>query len=85
MNIGIITLFPGIFYTFLNTGIVGRSVAKGALRIKLWNLSKFNASYDGIVCGQNSGILLQADTLKQAFSQIHQYYKNNIRRIYLSP
>lgn len=65
MRIGIVTLFPELFTSFLATSMVGRAVASGALAVDLVNLREFglgkHRSVDDSPYGGGSGMVMRVD------------------------
>jgi len=66
MQVGIVTLFPELFGSFLELSFVGRAVASGALRVHLEAMRKHglgkHLSVDDTPYGGGSGMLMRPDT-----------------------
>src|SRR4051812_16662039 len=65
MHIGVVTLFPELFGSFLELSFVGRAVASGALRVHLEALRQHglgkHLSVDDTPYGGGSGMVMRAD------------------------
>lgn len=74
MKISIITLFPEVFETYLNTSILGRAQKKGKVKFELINLRDFGEGkhqvVDGRPYGGGAGMVLRADILAKALKSI---------------
>ncbi|URJ30188.1 tRNA (guanosine(37)-N1)-methyltransferase TrmD [Blochmannia endosymbiont of Camponotus sp.] len=89
MWLGVITLFPEMFYSIIRYGITGRSIRNGIISIKLWNPREFthnvHYSVDDRPYGGGPGMLMTIEPLKNAIKQAKNELGNNIKVIYLSP
>lgn len=67
MRVGVVTLFPELFTSFLAVGMVGRAVASGALVTRLMNLREFglgkHRSVDDTPYGGGSGMVMRVDCI----------------------
>jgi tRNA (guanine37-N1)-methyltransferase len=67
MRADVVTLFPELFETFLQTGMVGRAVRSGALLVKLRHLREHgigkHRSVDDTPYGGGSGMVMRVDCL----------------------
>lgn len=67
MRVGVVTLFPELFTSFLAVGMVGRAVASGALTVKLVHLREFglgkHRSVDDTPYGGGSGMVMRVDCI----------------------
>ena len=65
MRVGVVTLFPELFTSFLSAGMVGRAVASGALDVALVNLRELglgkHRSVDDSPYGGGSGMVMRVD------------------------
>jgi tRNA (guanine37-N1)-methyltransferase len=65
VRIGVVTLFPELFTSFLSLGIVGRAVQAGALSVRLMSLREFglgkHKSVDDTPYGGGSGMVMRVD------------------------
>ncbi len=84
MEINIITLFPGFFYSPLKIGILGRAVQSGFLKVHFANLRDFTEdnyqSVDDSPFGGGDGMVMKYEPLKKAVESF-----SNKKIIYLSP
>lgn len=73
MKISIITLFPEVFETYLNTSILGRAKKKGKVEFEFINLRDFGEGkhqvVDGRPYGGGPGMVLRADILAKALKK----------------
>lgn len=80
MTISIITLFPEVFETYLNTSILGRAQKKGKVIFKLIHLRDFGEGkhqvVDGRPYGGGAGMLFRADILAKAINKIRSHSKS---------
>ena len=67
MRVGVVTLFPELFTSFLSAGMVGRAVGSGALDVALVNLREFglgkHRSVDDSPYGGGSGMVMRVDCI----------------------
>jgi tRNA (guanine37-N1)-methyltransferase len=67
LRVGVVTLFPELFTSFLAVGMVGRAVASGALAVKLVHLREFglgkHRSVDDTPYGGGSGMVMRVDCI----------------------
>jgi tRNA (guanine37-N1)-methyltransferase len=67
LRVGVVTLFPELFTSFLAVGMVGRAVASGALTVKLVQLREFglgkHRSVDDTPYGGGSGMVMRVDCI----------------------
>lgn len=74
MKISIITLFPEVFETILNTSILKRAQNKGKVEFELINLRNFGEGKHQIVddrpYGGGAGMVLKADILAKALKSV---------------
>jgi tRNA (guanine37-N1)-methyltransferase len=65
VRVGVVTLFPELFTSFLSAGMVGRAVASGALDVALVNLRELglgkHRSVDDSPYGGGSGMVMRVD------------------------
>jgi tRNA (guanine37-N1)-methyltransferase len=70
LRVGIVTLFPEIFASFLSAGMVGRAVASGALAPTIVSLREFglgkHRSVDDTPYGGGSGMVMRVDCIVDA-------------------
>jgi tRNA (guanine37-N1)-methyltransferase len=67
LRVGVVTLFPELFTSFLAVGMVGRAVSSGALSVRLMNLREFglgkHRSVDDTPYGGGSGMVMRVDCI----------------------
>lgn len=89
MNFHILTLFPEMVMSGLNTSIIGRAVNKGLLSIEAVNIRDFAENkhnrVDDYTYGGGAGMLMQAGPVYGAYQSIAEKAKKQPRVIYLSP
>lgn len=89
MLLGVITLFPDMFQSIVHYGIVGRSIRRGILSLKLWNPRVFSDDryhkVDDRPYGGGPGMVMMIAPLRNAINQAKNALGNNIKVIYLSP
>ncbi|CAD83694.1 tRNA(guanine-N1)methyltransferase [Candidatus Blochmanniella floridana] len=89
MLLGIITLFPDMFNAITRYGVVGRSVRKGGLVIKIWNPRDFTYDQyhkvDDRPYGGGVGMIMMIQPLKRAINQAKNDLGCDAKVIYLSP
>ncbi|URJ23070.1 tRNA (guanosine(37)-N1)-methyltransferase TrmD [Blochmannia endosymbiont of Camponotus sp. C-003] len=89
MLLGVITLFPDMFQSIVRYGIVGRSIRRGILSLKLWNPRVFSDDryhkVDDRPYGGGPGMVMMIAPLRNAINQAKNALGNNIKVIYLSP
>lgn len=70
MKITLISLFPDLLATYLNTSILGRAVTKGLVEYQLINLRDYGEGVhqvvDGRPYGGGAGMVFRADILQKA-------------------
>jgi len=84
----VVTLFPALFSSFSELGIVGRACSKGILRLETVNPRDFapppHRNVDDTPYGGGAGMVLRPEPLHAALSSIKKSYPNS-RVIYPSP
>lgn len=89
MSVGIVTLFPEMFRIITDHGVVGRSIKRGVVYIKLWNPRRFvydrHQRVDDRPYGGGAGMLMTIEPLKDAIDQAKHVLGSNVKVIYLSP
>lgn len=89
MWLGIITLFPEMFHIITDYGVIGKSIKRGFICIKLWNPRTFacdlHQRVDDRPYGGGAGMLMKIKPLKDAINQAKNVLGNNVKVIYLSP
>ncbi len=87
MNISIITLFPDLYNSFLQTSLIGRAIQRGLVDIKLKNLfdySQAKSRIDAPVFGHNAGMLIKPNVIENAILEQDKSY-NKSYKIFFSP
>lgn len=86
MIIDIITLFPNMFYEFLNTSIIKRAIDKSLVTINIHNLRDYsnykNNQVDEYPYGGGSGMVLMCEPV---FNAIDALKKENTKVIMMTP
>lgn len=74
MNFHILTLFPDMVMSGLNSSIIGRAVAKGLLQIEAVNIRDYafnkHQSVDDYPYGGGAGMLMQAEPVYLAYESV---------------
>jgi tRNA (guanine37-N1)-methyltransferase len=89
MNFHILTLFPEMVMSGLNTSIIGRAVSKGLLSLETVNIRDYafnkHQSVDDYPYGGGAGMLMQAEPVYLAYESVAGKIEKKPRVIYLSP
>src|ERR1700712_4341959 len=91
MQIAVVTLFPELFTTFLETSFVGRAVNTGILRVHLEPMRQHglgkHLSVDDTPYGGGSGMVMRADTTVAAIeaAELSLASPERPRRVLLTP
>ena len=89
MNFHIMTLFPEMVISGLNTSITGRAIANGLLSIEAVNIRDYafnkHHSVDDYPYGGGAGMLMQAEPVYKAYEAITKDMDKKPRVVYLSP
>ncbi|MCR3755166.1 MAG: tRNA m(1)G37 methyltransferase [Candidatus Westeberhardia cardiocondylae] len=89
MKIGIVTIFPEMFVSITDYGIIGKAVKNGFLEITCWNprnfSNGFNFPIDGRPYGGGTGMIMLAKPIKQAIYAAKNYLGEGAKVIYLTP
>jgi tRNA (guanine37-N1)-methyltransferase len=89
MRVEIVTIFPELFGTFLETGMVGRAVRAGALVAKAHALREFglgrHRSLDDTPYGGGSGMVMRVDCVVACLEAIDAEAEPRAHRVLLSP
>lgn len=88
MEISVITLFPEMFSSIKDYGVVGRAIQKESLKLRLFNLRDFsldgrNGRVDDRPYGGGPGMVIQAEPLKDAV--VAAKSGRDVKVVYLSP
>ncbi len=86
MKIDIITTQPGIYESFLNTGLIARGISRDIISVKINNLHDYahdaHRSIDDTPYGGGPGMVLKVDVMANAISNLK---TNNSHIILLCP
>lgn len=74
MHVGVVTIFPELFTSFLATSLVGAAVERGLLRVELADLRRFtgdrHASVDDEPYGGGGGMVMLAEPWLRAIGEL---------------
>jgi tRNA (guanine37-N1)-methyltransferase len=88
MKIKILTLFPEMFLSPLNSSLLGKAIANGLLEIELTDLRDFawdrHKQVDDAPFGGGAGMVIKADVSRRALQALKTGC-SRVRTIYLSP
>lgn len=86
---GVISLFPEMFQTFTQQGVIGRAVKSGLLQVECFNPRDFthdkHRTVDDRPYGGGPGMLMMVQPLKDAILAAKQAAGRKTKVIYLSP
>ena len=89
MNFHILTLFPDMVMSGLETSIIGRAKAKGLLSIEAVNIRDYafnkHQKVDDYPYGGGAGMLMQAEPVYLAYQSIEEKIGYRPRVVYLTP
>lgn len=90
MIFNIITLFPEMFESPMNTSILRRAQEKGLIKLNFYNIRDFSKNKHGQVddypYGGGSGMVLMPQPLFDCFNYIKELYEDNLPKvIYFTP
>ena len=89
MNFYIMTLFPEMVMDGLNTSIIGRAVNKGLLSIEALNIRDYafnkHHSVDDYPYGGGAGMVMQAEPVYRAYTDLAARIGHRPRLVYLTP
>ncbi|MCR5545700.1 MAG: tRNA (guanosine(37)-N1)-methyltransferase TrmD [Lachnospiraceae bacterium] len=89
MNCYVMTLFPEMIMSGLNTSITGRAIDNGLLNLEAVNIRDFTLDKHGKVddypYGGGAGMVMQAQPIFDCFQSIVDRIEGNYRCIYLTP
>lgn len=89
LRIGIITLFPELFETFLSTSLVGKAVESGIVQVQCFQLRDQglgnHRSVDDTPYGGGSGMVLRVDCVVAAMEAAEQALGQSAHRVLLTP
>jgi len=86
---GVVSLFPEMFQTFTQQGVIGRAVKNGVLQVECFNPRDFthdkHRTVDDRPYGGGPGMLMMVQPLKDAIHAAKLAAGENTKVIYLSP
>ena len=89
MDFHVLTLFPDMIRTSLETSITGRAIEDGLIRLNAVNIRDFSAEkhhkVDDYPYGGGAGMLMQAQPIYDAYKSIVGDRNGKVRCIFLSP
>ena len=89
MKFALISIFPGMFDSFLNFGIVGKAIKRQDVKILLVNprqiTENFNLKIDDRPFGGGPGMVMKYEPLEKAILLAKKRFNENAKVIYLSP
>lgn len=89
MQISIITIFPSMFYDFMNHGIIKNILKKNYLNLSFWNPRDYSENkrrkIDHKIYGGGPGMLIQPKPLKNAILMAKKKLGPQTKTIYVSP
>ena len=89
MDFYIMTLFPDMVMSGLNTSITGRAIQKSLLRVEAVNIRDYafnkHSSVDDYPYGGGAGMLMQAEPVYQCYHPLEERIGKRPRVIFLSP
>lgn len=89
LRVGIVTLFPELFETFLQTSLVGKAVQSGLVETRLFQLREQglgnHRSVDDTPYGGGSGMVLRVDCVVSAIEAAELELGGRAHRVLLTP
>ena len=89
MNYYVMTLFPEMIENGMHTSIIGRAMAKGLLSLQTINIRDFSTRGDGRIddypYGGGAGMVMQAEPVYRAYTDLAGRIGRRPRLIYLTP
>ncbi|MDC7287119.1 tRNA (guanosine(37)-N1)-methyltransferase TrmD [Blautia schinkii] len=89
MNFHVLTLFPEMIQSGMNTSIIGRAIAKGLLSLEAVNIRDFaynkHQKVDDYPYGGGAGMLMQAEPVYLSYESIVNRIGRKPRVVYLTP
>lgn len=87
--VGVVTLFPEMFGSFLEQGVIGRAARKGLIDVGFWNPRDYthdrHRTVDDRPFGGGPGMLMKVEPLRDAIRAARAASGNRARVIFLSP
>lgn len=89
MEVGVISLFPGMFEALSGHGVTGRAVERGLLGLRVWNPRDYtrdrHRSVDDRPYGGGPGMVMRFEPLSDALEAARAVLGADARVLYLSP
>lgn len=89
MRIDVVSIFPKMFDAVRDYGVTGRAIAKGLLRLTVWDPRDYtddkHRSVDDRPYGGGPGMVMLAEPLARALAAARQAHASPVKVIYLSP
>lgn len=89
LRIGVVTLFPELFDSFIKTSFVGRAMRSGLVEIQMMPLRAFglgqHQSVDDTPYGGGSGMVMRVDCIVRAINEAEITLGGRARRILMTP
>ena len=86
---GVVSLFPDMFESFLDQGVIGRAAKQGLIEVGFWNPRDYtrdkHRTVDDRPFGGGPGMLMKVQPLRDAIQAAKAASGNQARVIYLSP
>lgn len=88
MKIDILTIFPDYFSSPLKQSLIAKSIEKGILDIKVWNIRDFSKDkhkmVDDVPYGGGSGMIMKIEPLVECLDEVENYRGKGLK-ILLTP
>ena len=89
MNFHVLTLFPEMILSSMQTSITGRAIASGLLSVEAVNIRDFafnkHSKVDDYPYGGGAGMLMQAEPVWLAYRSVAEKLQRKPRLVYLTP
>ena len=89
LDIGVVSLFPGMFEVLRAGGVTARALDAGLLALRVWNPRDFtedrHRTVDGRPYGGGPGMVMLVEPLKRAIESAREALGADAHRVYLSP
>ena len=85
----VLTLFPEMIESVMNTGIIGRALKEGKISLKTYNIRDYadnsRAQVDDYPYGGGAGMVMQAQPIYDAHKAVTANMEGTVRTVYLTP
>jgi len=89
MTFNVVTLFPSLFEVWENSGVCGRAVKNGLVKVKCWNPREFSNESSGQIddrpYGGGPGMVMMAEPLRATVNKIDEAAEKPARVLFFSP